>query len=426
MALLMLGLSHKSASVELREALALESHLPQAYAQLKAEAGLEELVLLSTCNRVEAYAVAADPSAAEAALRAFFEAKAGARSAQARKALQGLQGDAMLEHLLSVAASLDSMVLGEAQILGQVKEAYDHAVQAKAVGPVFHGLFQRVFAAAKEVRTRTEIGQHAASVPSIAVQLAERLFGDLTGRCAVILGAGEMAELTAEYLKSAGCSPLLFCNRSVPKAKALAQRFGGEAHSLDALDGILPEADVVLCSTGASAYVLGPGPVARALHARGNKPQLYIDIAVPRNLDPAIGDLENAYRYDLDGLSALAEEHREKRLEASHAAEVILKHRLRDLREWLAAAKVVPTVSRLSAHFEAVRAGELQKLNGKLAHLDPKDRERVEALSRAIVQKLLHGPVSRLKQHAAKGGRSAELVQSVEELFGLNGGEEEA
>jgi glutamyl-tRNA reductase len=426
MGLLMLGLSHKSASVELREALAFEQNgrLQQAYAQLKGEAGMDELVLLSTCNRVEAYAVAADPAAAEQRLRAFFEAEAGARAPQARKALQSLHGEPMLEHLLHVAASLDSMVLGEAQILGQVKEAYDHAVQAKSVGPLFHGLFQRVFAAAKEVRTRTEIGQHAASVPSIAVQLAERLFGDLTGKCALILGAGEMAELTAEYLQSAGCSPLLFANRSLPKAKALAQRFGGQAHGLDELEAILPQADVLLCSTGASSHVLGQAPVAKALHARGNRPQLYIDIAVPRNLDPAIGDLENAYRYDLDSLSALAEEHREKRLEASHQAEVILKHRLRDLKEWLAAAKVVPTVSRLSAHFEAVRAAELEKQASKLAHLDPKDRERVEALSRAIIQKLLHSPVSRLKQHAAKGGRSAELVSSVEELFGLSPEEE--
>ena len=183
---------------------------------------------------------------------------------------------------------------------------------------------------------------------------------------------------------------------------------------------MLPRADVLLCSTGAQAFVLGPEAAARALQARGNQPQLYIDIAVPRNLDLAIGGLENAYHYDLDDLNGLAEEHREKRLEASHSAEVILRHRLRDLKEWLAAAKVVPTVSPLSAHFEAVRAAEVAKLGGKLAHLSEKDRERFEALSRAITQKLLHGPVSRLKQQAARGTRSAELIQSVEELFGLD------
>jgi glutamyl-tRNA reductase len=418
----MLGLSHKNAPVELREVLAMDGRLPQCYELLKGE-GIEELVLISTCNRVEAYAVAADPLRGERRLRDFFEAQAGARAGQARKALQALHGEAMLEHLLSVAASLDSMVLGETQILGQVKDAYDAAVGAKAVGPVFHGLFQRVFAAAKEVRTRTEIGQHAASVPSIAVQLAERLFGDLAGRSALILGAGEMAELTAEYLQSGGCTALHFANRSLPRARELAKRFNGAAHSLEQVEGVLAQADVVLCSTGAAHYVLGPEAVAVALQARGNQPQLYIDIAVPRNLDPAIGELENAYHYDLDDLSALAEEHREKRLEASHAAEVILRHRLRDLKEWLAGSQVVPTVSRLSARFEAVRTAELAKLQPKLAHLAPKDRERFEALSRAITAKLLHGPVSRLKQQAARGERSAELIQSVEELFGLAEGE---
>lgn len=415
----MLGLSHKTAPVELREALALDGQLAQAYAGLKGQ-GVDELVLVSTCNRVEAYAVAPDPDAGERRLREFFEAKAGPRSAQVRKALQALHGDAMLEHLLSVAASLDSMVLGETQILGQVKDAYDAAVEARAVGPVFHGLFQRVFAAAKDVRTRTEIGQHAASVPSIAVQLAERIFGDLGGRCALILGAGEMAELTAEYLQSAGCRRLLFCNRSLPRARELAKRFNGQAHGLDEVEAGLSRADVILCSTGAPGFVLGPSAVAAALQARANQPQLYIDIAVPRNLDPAIGELENAYHYDLDDLSALAEEHREKRLQASHAAEVILRHRLRDLKEWLAAARVVPTVTRLSAHFEAVRSAELAKLSSKLAHLAPRDLERFEAFSRAMTAKLLHGPVSRLKQQAARGERSAELIQSVEELFGLD------
>jgi glutamyl-tRNA reductase len=404
--------------LELREALALDAALAPAYKALRG-AGVDELVLLSTCNRVEAYVVTGDPETAELRLRAFFEAKAGPRAPALRKALRVLHGEAMLEHLLQVAASLDSMVLGEAQILGQVKEAYEQAVAAGAVGPVFHGLFQRVFAAAKEVRTRTEIGQHPASVPSIAVQLAERLFGVLKDRSALILGAGEMAELTAEYLRSAGCLPLYFVNRSLARARDLAKRHGGQVRGWDELMTVLPLADVVVCSTGASAYVLSPEQVQAALHERRNRPQLYIDIAVPRNLDPAIGNLENAFRYDLDDLQGLAEEHREKRLQASRAAESILRHRLRDLKDWLAVFQVVPTVSRLSAHFEAVRVAELERFGGKLAHLDPKDRERIEALSRAIVQKLLHGPVQRLKQQAVRGTRAAQLVEAVELLFGL-------
>ena len=423
----MLGLSHKTAPVELRESLALdgEHFFSQVLAPLKQEGLVEEWVLISTCNRVEAYTVSSKPEEAEAALRKAFEKKAGARAPQARKALQALQGEEMLWHLLQVASSLDSMVLGEAQILGQVKDAYEKAVQAKAVGPVFHGLFQRVFAAAKEVRTRTEIGQHAASIPSIGVQLAERLFGDLSGRCALVLGAGEMAELTAEHLRSGGVQRLLFSNRSLPKAKELAKRFNGEALGLDGLDQLLPDADVIVCSTGAQHYVLTRALVEAGQRARQAKPQLLIDIAVPRNIEPNCGDLENVYLYNLDDLSLLAEEHREKRLAASHSAESILRHRLRDLKEWIAAGQVVPTVTRLSKHFEGVRQAEWERLQSKLAHLEPKDREKIEALTKSLLQKLLHSPVQALKRAATSGEHSAELVESVELLFGLKEGEAE-
>ena len=423
----MLGLSHKSAPVELREALALDgdSFFSQVLAPMKHEGLVDEWVLISTCNRVEAYAVSSRPDEAEAALRKAFEKKAGTRAAQARKALQSLQGDEMLWHLLQVASSLDSMVLGEAQILGQVKDAYEKAVHAKAVGPVFHGLFQRVFNAAKEVRTRTEIGQHAASIPSIGVQLAERLFGDLSGRCALVLGAGEMAELSAEHLRSGGVQRLLFSNRSLPKARELAKRFNGEALGLDGLDQLLPQADVIVCSTGAQHFVLTRALVEAGLRARQSKPQLLVDISVPRNIEPSIGELENAYLYNLDDLSLLAEEHREKRLAASHSAESILRHRLRDLKEWIAAGQVVPTVTRLSRHFEGVRQAEWERLQGKLSHLDPKDREKVEALTKSLAQKLLHHPVQTLKRAATSGENGAALVDSVELLFGLKEGDGE-
>jgi glutamyl-tRNA reductase len=418
MALLMLGVSHKNAPVEVREALALDNKFEAAYAELR-RGPVDELVLLSTCNRVEAYAWTSQPHEAEGLLRAFFEKLAGGRLAQTRKALTLLHDDDMLWHLLQVSASLDSLVLGEAQILGQVKVAYEKAVEAKAVGPHFHGLFQRVFAAAKEVRHKTEIGQHPASVPSIAVQLAERLFGQLEGRCALVLGAGEMAELTATVLKDAGVSRLLFCNRSIARAKELARRFGGEAHTLDAMAGCLAAADVVLCSTGAPDYVLTYELAAEALKQRQLRPQLFIDMAVPRNIDPAAGELENAYLYNLDDLGQLAEEHRERRVAASRNAEFLLKARLAELKDWMAGAKVVPTVARLSQRFEAQRAAEWERMAPKLRHLDPKDLEKFEAFSKALTQKLLHTPVQRLKSSAAKGSKSAELVDSLETLFDL-------
>lgn len=422
MGLLVMGVSYKTAPVDLREALALDGRLGESYARLRLVDGLRELVLLSTCNRVEAYASADDPPAAEAVLREFFESLAPGKAPQVRKALHAAHDEGMLWHLLQVASSLDSMVLGEAQILGQVKQAYESAVEHKAVGPVFHGLFQRVFAAAKQVRTGTEIGRHAASIPSVAVQLAERLFGAMGGAHVMVLGAGDMAELCAEHLASAGVTRLTFCNRSHTKARELARRFNGTACGLDELNACLESADVVVCSSGAPDYLIRSEGVRGALEARKGKPQLLVDISVPRNIDPAVAGLEQAYLYNLDDLDSLANEHRERRLAASHEAEVMLKHRLRDLHEWMAAARVTPTVGRLSARFESVRLAELERMKGKLAHLDERDRERVEALTKAIVAKLLHTPVSRLKAQAFKGEGAARLVEGAEQLFGLEEG----
>jgi len=419
MALVMASVSYKNASVDLREALALDGRLEQGYAQLLAHEAVDEAVLLSTCNRVEAYVSSPAPEAAAQRLRAFFEGLAPGRAAQTRKALVQGQDDETLWHLLQVASSLDSMVLGEAQILGQVKQAYEAGVQAGAVGPVFHGLFQRVFAAAKQVRSETEIGKHPASVPSVAVQLAGRVFSDLAGHQILILGAGEMAELCAEHLVSAGAASPVFCNRSLPKAKELAKRFKGQAHGLDALPSLLAAADVVLCSSGAPDYLLRAPEVEAALAERG-RPQLLIDISVPRNIDPAVASLEAAYLYNLDDLDRLAGEHRAKRLAASREAEVLLKHRLRDLREWMAVARIAPTVKRLSGHFEALRSGELKKAEAKLKHLSPQDRQAVEALTKALTAKLLHTPLSRLKQQAGTGAKASVLVQGVEQLFGLD------
>lgn len=420
MSFIYLGLSHKTAAVEVREAAALnDARLGDVYTQLLDSAGLDELVLLSTCNRVEAYATAGDADEAVRRLRDSFERWSAPKGAQVKKALVELRGDDALWHLLQVASSLDSMVLGEAQILGQVKDAYEKAVAAGAVRSGFHGLFQRVFAAAKEVRTRTEIGRHPASIPSIAVQLAQRLFGELDGRKALILGAGEMAELTAEHLQSAGIRDLDFVNRSLGKAKDLAKRFGGHAGSLDSLSDVLADADVIVCSTGAPDYIVSPNHVRQALTVRDFRNQLYVDIAVPRNIDPAVGAIENIFLYNLDDLEKLSSEHREKRQAASQAAEVLLRHRQRDLRDWLGSQRVSPVISALSGHFEAVRKSEWDRLSGRFEKLNPQDKANVEYLTQALVKKLLNTPIAHLKKSAADGQRPAELVESLELLFDL-------
>lgn len=419
MALVVVGVSHRTAGVELREALALEERMEQAFRHLKAS-GLDEVVLLSTCNRVEAYGVADDAHAGAGSLRSFFEGLAPGRRPQVRKALYSATDEDMLWHLLRVSASLDSMVLGEAQILGQVKQAYERAVEAGGVGPVFHGLFQRVFAAAKEVRNSTEIGRHPASVPSVAAQVAERLFGDLKGRAVLVLGSGEMAELTAEHLVSAGADRLIFCNRSVPKARALARRYKGRALGLDGLGAALAEADVLVCSTSAPQPLVRAEAAQAAQQARHQRPQLFIDISVPRNIEPAVGELEHVYLYNLDDLDALAAEHRGRREEASREAEALLKRSLGSIRDWMAASRVAPTLGRLSAHFESVRAAEMARSAAKLSHLSDEDRQKVDALTKAIMNKLLHAPLNRLKAQAARGEGASALVRGAEELFDLD------
>lgn len=418
MPLIMVGLSHKTAPLELREALALEGQkLSDAYSALLGK-GVSELVLLSTCNRVEAYAGCDDADAAEKRLRHFFEGLRPEKAAAVRKALVGFGEEHALWHLLKVSCSLDSMVLGEAQVLGQVKEAYRLAVEHEAVGRRFHGLFQRAFAAAKDVRTNTDLGRHPASIPSVAVNLAERLFGDLKGRTGLLVGAGDMAELTAEHFKAAGVSRLIICNRSQPRAKELARRFGGEARGLEELESSLREADLAVFSASSPQPLLGLKAAQAVLAAREGRPQLLLDIAVPRNVDAEVKKLEPAYLYNLDDLSAMAEEHREKRLEAGREAEAILKKRYEDIREWVSADRVGPAIAALTLRIEELRKFEMEKHAAKLKHLGPEDLEKVDYLTQALVKKILNTPIARLKD-SLKSGKASIHVESLESLFGL-------
>jgi glutamyl-tRNA reductase len=418
MGLIMVGLSHKSASLELREALVLDAaRLEAAYQELRSKE-FSEILLLSTCNRVEVYANHASHEEGEKQLRIWLEGLKPERSQQVHKSLLSAHEDEALWHLMQVAASLESMVVGESQIFGQVKRAYEDAVGHKAVGPFFHGLFQRVFAAVKEVRTHTELGRHAASVPSIAVQLAERLFGELEEKSALLVGAGEMAELTAEYFKSAGVKRLMVCNRSLPRAKELAKKFNGEAHSLEQLADCLKEADLAVFSASVSEPLLDRALAARIFQERGDRPQLMMDIAVPRNVAADVKGLESAYLYNIDDLSKIAEEHKEKRLEASREAKSMLRKRYYEIREWVGSERVNPTIKALTQRMEALRKAEWEKHAGKLQHLKPEDLERVEYITEALVRKILNTPIKRLKA-SLQDGHIARHVESLETLFEL-------
>ncbi len=423
MPFLKVGISHKTAPLELREALALdEARSRESARELKASGLFRDLVLLSTCNRVEAYAWCADAEKGEARLRDWLESLHPGKAAQVRRSLRVALDDEALWHLMQVAASLDSMVLGEAQILGQVKKAYKEAVEWNTLSSFFHGVFQRVFSAVKEVRSDTELGRHPASVPSVAVSLAERLFGELERHSALVVGAGKMAELCAEHLRSAGVDRLVFCNRSLVKAKELAKRFSCDALALEDLEQGLVNADIAVFSTASTSHLMGAEAAERVMLQRKRRPQIYLDIAVPRNVDPDVRKEEGLYLYDMDALAQMAEEHAELRLESSREARSMLRRRFYEIREWIGAARLGPTLGALTQKVEELRKAEWDKQAPRLKHLSPEDLERVEYLTTALVKKILNTPLHRLKE-SVKTGHVASHVESLEKLFDLKGEE---
>ena len=405
---LCIGLSHKEAPIAVREQLAVSAEaLPQWLARLRALPGIREAMLLSTCNRMEIFAAADSAACAEEVVRALGPAAAP-------HVIVRREDEALL-HLFRVAASLDSMVVGEAQILGQVKDAAQAAQANGASGPHLSRAVARAMTAAKRVRTETEIARGAVSVSSIAVQLARKLLGDLEGRSVLLIGAGEMAQLAARELKAAGASELLVANRSAVRAEELAREVGGVPVSLAEMPALLERADVAICSTAADKPVVTRELMARALKARRFRPIFLIDLALPRNIESRANELENVYVYDLDDLERLAAENRGVRESQMGRAEQIVREELTGhLREQHERA-AVPVLARLRAQAEAVARAEVDRTLGSLG-LTERQEETVRAMSRAIVNKLLHGPTARLRAEAGQGP----LGDAAAQLFGLH------
>ena len=405
---LCIGLSHKEAPIAVREQLAVSADaLPQWLSRLRALPGVHEAVLLSTCNRLEIFAAAESAACADDLVNALGPAAAP-------YVIVRREQDALL-HLLRVAASLDSMVVGEAQILGQVKEAAQAAQAHGAAGPQLQRAVARAMTAAKRVRTETDIARGAVSVSSIAVQLARKLLGDLEGRSVLLIGAGEMAQLAARELKSAGASELLVANRSAVRAEELAREVAGVPVSLAELPALLERADVAICSTAADKPVVTRELMARALKARRFRPIFLIDLALPRNIEPKANELENVYVYDLDDLERLAAGNRNQRESQLGRAEEIVREELQaHLREQHERA-AVPVLARLRAQAETVARAEVDRTLGSLG-LSERQEKSVRAMATAIVNKLLHGPTARLRAEAGQGP----LGDAAAQLFGLD------
>jgi glutamyl-tRNA reductase len=419
MEIVVVGLNHKTTPIEWRERL----HFPPD----TLDGPLEKLahyidggerVILSTCNRVEIYGHVQHLAHGSNRLQQFLGDYHGLVIETLTPFLYTHHGAAALRHLFRVVSSLDSLVIGEAQIAAQVKEAFAIARRAKATGTVFNQIFERSFAVAKRVRAETHIGEQAVSVSYAAVELAKRIFQDLSAKTVLILGAGEMSELTARHLISQGVRHLLVANRTLSHAMDLASRLQGEGLALAELSTYLPRADIIVSSTGAADFVLHKTDVQSALKQRKNCPMFFIDIAVPRDIDPAVHGLANVYLYDIDDLRHVVEENRRAREREAILAETIIAHEVEDVLKWFDEQQVVPAVIRLRRKAESIRHQELEKLFSKLGPLSDGERQAIEAMSSSIINKLLHTPIVRLKQESqAKGG--GRYLQALRDLFSL-------
>lgn len=419
MAIVVVGLNHKTAPVAVRERLAFaEATLAEPLAQFHYPA-VEEVVILSTCNRVEFYLQTRDPESGVNGCIDFLAAFHRLPQAEFVPCLYQLHEAEAVRHLFQVASSLDSMVLGEPQILGQVKAAYLAARLAGRTGTILTQLFERALNVAKMVRSETGIGDHAISVSYAAVQLAKKIFERLHERTAMVLGAGDTSELAARHLLRQGVLRMFVANRTPERAERLAQALGAKAIPWEAFPEYLVHTDIVLSSTSAPHPIIQAAMVQEVMRARKNRPMFFIDIAVPRDVDPAVNALENVFLYDIDDLQNVVETNRRERQREALAAEDLIWREVHAFQQWLAARDAVPTIVALRQRAETIRLAELEKALAKLGPLEERQRQIVETLTVGIVNKLLHAPTANLKR-SSREGRGRDYVQLVRHLFELD------
>ncbi|HET8648159.1 MAG TPA: glutamyl-tRNA reductase [Vicinamibacteria bacterium] len=412
------GLSHRTAPLEVREALAFaKDALGTALQAVRELSGAAEAMILSTCNRVEVYARSERPDAAEALL-GFLCGFHGRDASALGEHLYHLSEAVAVLHAFRVAASLDSMVIGEPQILGQVREAYLRAEQAGTLGPTLGALRNRTIAAARRARAETGIGAGAVSVSFVAVELARKIFGQLDGRNVLLVGAGKMSELAARHLVSGGALATVVASRTMERAAELAAALGGHAVPIERLREALAMADIVISGTGAPGLVVSREDVEVARAARRARPLFLIDIAVPRDIDPSAGRLEGVFLYDLDDLRSVSEANLRQRRKQAAAAEALIEKEAREFVDWEKSLEVVPLLVELRSRADNIRRSELAKVRARLGALSPEQEEALEAATSAIVNKLLHPPTVHLKE-ATRNGQAGEQLSLIRKLLGL-------
>jgi len=417
MNLIVIGVNHQSAPVEVRERFAVhEERLPEALKTLASQPGIEEAMIVSTCNRVE---LVARVASAEADIHGVMQKLYGFDPRIYREYLYEYRERDAVRHVFRVASSLDSMVIGEPQILGQVKEAYATARAVGTVNSQLDALCSRAFAVAKRIRSETAIATSAVSIASVAVDLAKKIFGHLDGKSVYLVGAGKMCELAARHLLAHGANRIFVGNRTPERAAALAQKFNGEALAFDQLYDTVDRADIVITSTGAPHTIFRKEHGEKFLSRRRNRPMFFIDIAVPRDVDPEMNKLDGIFLYDIDDLQQVVASHiSDRRLEANRA-EAIVQVEVDKFEARLQTLEVVPTIVSLQEHLETVRQAEIDRVRGRLGTLTPEQELAVEALSRGIINKILHTPIATLKSAARETSDSTTVIDLVRKLFNL-------
>jgi glutamyl-tRNA reductase len=419
--LLCLGISHKTAPVAVRERLALTTPEAQRLCQdLVATEAVREAVAISTCNRTEIYLVG-DPVGAETELLSRLAQRAGTRPTELTDAMYAPRNCDAARQLYRVVSGLESMIVGEAEIQGQAKRAYEAALEAGTTGPLTNRLFTAALQTGKRVRSETTLGEGRASVSSVAVGLARELIGpELAARDVVIIGAGETSELTAQALAHEGVRTIFVANRRADRARSIAERFGGSVSSLHDLPDRLVEADIVVASTSSPHPIIGVDELALVMREREGAPLLLIDIAVPRDVEAACGELDGVTLYDIDDLQAVVARNRQVREDERTQAEAVVEDEIQRFARWMGTLDVMPTIAALREHGESIVEQVLAENQGRWESASPRDRARIDALARSLMARLLHEPTIRLKSVDRDGGHGR--VQFARELFGLTEG----
>lgn len=417
MNILIIGLNHKTAEINIREKLAFDGpKLEEGLLRIGDLPEVKESVIISTCNRVEIYLNAGNTEKAVLSIKEFIAGFHDIKKESLNNALYIHEDIKAVKHIYRVASSLDSMVVGEPQILGQLKEAFEFSLKHKTTGILLNRLFKKAISVAKRIRTETRIAENAVSISFAAVELAKKIFTELTGKSFMLLGAGEMAELAAKHIMNSGVEDIIVANRTYETGCQLAKEFSGRAVPFEDYMNELKHSDIVICSTGAPNYVLTKSQMHQVMKERKNKPVFIIDISVPRNIDPQINNLDNVYLYDIDDLQGIVDSNILERQKEAKKAEEIIEEEIETFSKWLASLDSVPTIIALREKAEGIKTEELDKLTNRLPDLGKKEKQAVEQTINSIINKLIHAPTVALKDSSEDKDI---LIATIKRLYGL-------